>query len=145
MPRLYKGDEEIIFMELGMSMGNGSLLSQIFADVATHFFHQVYTFTNPSEFTHITYGFSPKVQNTMNVQLSRAATYEEIKNVVFSINPNKALGDDGLTAIFFQKHWNITREEVCGAITEFFDKGKILCSINHTLIALIQKSSMSKP
>jgi len=53
-------------------------------------------------------------------------TRAEIHKVLFSMNPNKALGPDGFSAGFFQKAWPIIGEDVCSAIQEFFQFGKLL-------------------
>lgn len=47
-------------------------------------------------------------------------TRAEIQKVVFSMNPSKALGPDGLSAGFFQKAWSVVGDEFCEAILEFF-------------------------
>nr|GEX50584.1 hypothetical protein [Tanacetum cinerariifolium] len=50
---------------------------------------------------------------------------EEIKEVMFQINGNKAPGPDGVSSLFFKKAWDIVGVNVCSAIKEFFAKGKI--------------------
>ncbi|XP_057986580.1 uncharacterized protein LOC131171138 [Hevea brasiliensis] len=64
---------------------------------------------------------------------------KEIKRATFSINPSKAPGEDGLTGLFFQKQWNIIGTDICAAILEFFQNGKMIRSINHTVITLVPK------
>ncbi|KAK1434479.1 hypothetical protein QVD17_00222 [Tagetes erecta] len=52
---------------------------------------------------------------------------------------DKAPGPDGYTSVFFKKTWSITRKDVSCAIQDFFNRGKLLQELNHTLIALIPK------
>ena len=51
----------------------------------------------------------------------------------------KAPGLDGFSAAFFQDYWYIIRKGVCTAVRSFFEEGKLLKHINHTLMALIPK------
>ena len=46
----------------------------------------------------------------------------EIKNIMFSIRDNKALGDDGYSTIFYQKKKKriIIENNVCNLIKEVF-------------------------
>ena len=37
---------------------------------------------------------------------------EEVKLAIFGMNPTKALGYDGMHALFFQKYWQIVRFDV---------------------------------
>ncbi|KAJ0479496.1 putative RNA-directed DNA polymerase [Helianthus annuus] len=69
----------------------------------------------------------------------RQVTREEVKNAIFSIGENKAPGPDGYTLAFFKNSWGIVGDEVTKSIVEFFDNGKLLQQINHTIIALVPK------
>ncbi|GJR98189.1 RNA-directed DNA polymerase, eukaryota, reverse transcriptase zinc-binding domain protein [Tanacetum coccineum] len=64
---------------------------------------------------------------------------EEIKEALFQIDGNKAPGPDGLSSLFFIKAWDIVGKDICKAVKEFFDNGKMLKEINSTLITLIPK------
>ncbi|KAI3808225.1 hypothetical protein L1987_24173 [Smallanthus sonchifolius] len=73
------------------------------------------------------------------LQMIRQVTREEVKEAMFSIGENKAPGPDGYTSAFFKKSWDIVGEEVTTAILQFFDNGKLLQQVNHTIIALVPK------
>ncbi|GJZ15926.1 RNA-directed DNA polymerase, eukaryota, reverse transcriptase zinc-binding domain protein [Tanacetum coccineum] len=64
---------------------------------------------------------------------------EEIKNALFDIDSSKAAGPDGFSAGFYKKAWEIIGDELCLAVKEFFNSGRILGEINATLIALVPK------
>ena len=48
---------------------------------------------------------------------------KEIKEVVFSLGPNKAPGPDGMSAHFYKFYWNIIGGDIIEAITRFFYEG----------------------
>ncbi|XP_021979838.1 uncharacterized protein LOC110875957 [Helianthus annuus] len=52
----------------------------------------------------------------------------------------KLQGPDGFTAGFFKGAWHIVGSEVAEAVIDFFNSGKLLRELNHTLIVLIPKS-----
>ncbi|GJV13663.1 protein LAZ1, partial [Tanacetum coccineum] len=65
----------------------------------------------------------------------------EIKDAIFSMRDDKALGLDGFTAAFFKKSWDIVGGEIIIAVRDFFTNGKLLKELNHTIISLIPKVS----
>ena len=66
-------------------------------------------------------------------------TADEIKSVIFKLNPNKAPGPDGLTSGFFKAAWDTVGEEVVNSITQFFLTGFLPSSTNATILTLILK------
>ena len=64
---------------------------------------------------------------------------EEIKATLFSMGPFKALGLDGLHAIFFQSQWEVVGESLCTLVQDIFHHPKAIGGINHTFISLIPK------
>lgn len=64
----------------------------------------------------------------------------EIRNILFSMKPLKALGIDGLHAIFYQSQWSIVGPSICRFVTEIFSSGTIPPNINKTLLVLIPKT-----
>jgi len=76
--------------------------------------------------------------------LVNAISVQEIKEALFDIEDDKALGPDGYSACFFKKAWSIVGDQFCQAILEFFSSGNLLKQINHLAIVLIPKSSHAK-
>nr|GEW11949.1 hypothetical protein [Tanacetum cinerariifolium] len=66
-------------------------------------------------------------------------TDKEIQEAMFDIDNDKASGPDGYTSCFFKKAWNTVGMDVCLAVKEFFQTGKLLKEINATIISLIPK------
>ena len=57
------------------------------------------------------------------------------------MNPNKALGPDGMTACFFQRYWFVVGIDITEIILRWLNGEESLQSVNHTNIVLIPKTS----
>nr|GEW47497.1 hypothetical protein [Tanacetum cinerariifolium] len=69
---------------------------------------------------------------------------KDIKDVLFSMNGDKAPGPNGFSAKFFKGAWSIVGANFSQAILDFFYNGKLLKEINPTIISLVPKSQTSK-
>lgn len=82
----------------------------------------------------------PKIINKPhNKRLSDKFIEEEVKNALILMNPDKSLGPDGFSTIFFQKCWHFVGKEVMEALEGVKNSGKILKEVNNTFISLIPK------
>ena len=81
-----------------------------------------------------------KVSIEMNEEFDKEFTIREIKGALDQMNPNKAPGPDGMTAMFYQKHWDIIGEDIYKVLIDCLNRGLDLSRINHTNIVLIPKS-----
>ncbi|KAK3205424.1 hypothetical protein Dsin_019470 [Dipteronia sinensis] len=70
--------------------------------------------------------------------LDEAFTSEKILKAVFDMVPTKALGPDGLPALFYHKFWDIVWPKVIASLAYFNEGGSFQC-VNDTLICLIPK------
>lgn len=83
--------------------------------------------------------FSPKGA----AWLDHSFSLEEIENVVRKGDPEKSPGPDGFTFAFYQKAWDIIKDD-CMQIFKLFEKGEtMLREINHTFITLVLKKKNS--
>lgn len=64
----------------------------------------------------------------------------EIKEALFGIGKFKALGSDGMPAIFFQDCWQICKHDVQNLVFSSFEAAKIPQNLNETFIALVPKT-----
>ncbi|KAK3204757.1 hypothetical protein Dsin_018803 [Dipteronia sinensis] len=71
--------------------------------------------------------------------MGRDVTDDEIREVCFSLHPNKAPGPDGFNAHFFKITWDIVGEDVISAVQEFFRSVLLLKELNATILALVPK------
>lgn len=51
-------------------------------------------------------------------------------------------GVDGFNGQFYQKYWEILKDDVCWAVTNFFSTRKLPEQINETLVTLVPKVSI---
>ncbi|KAM1790113.1 hypothetical protein ACFX14_034102 [Malus domestica] len=73
-------------------------------------------------------------------------TRDEIKDVCFSMNPNKAPGPNGFNGMFFQKSLAVISGDIICAVEEFFfSSGKLLKEFNTTIITLVPKVPNPSP
>lgn len=84
--------------------------------------------------------FNPVITEEMNYSLLKPYSAEEISNALFQIGPLKAPGPDGLSGRFFQRNWQVLKEDVVRAVQEFFfSNGVMAPGVNDTCIVLIPK------
>ncbi|XP_056685914.1 uncharacterized protein [Spinacia oleracea] len=69
-------------------------------------------------------------------------TPDDINKVLEDIPSNKAPGLDGYNNHFFKIAWPVIHEDLCAAIMDFFNTGKILKEVNVTSITLVPKVSV---
>lgn len=86
----------------------------------------------------------PKVTATMNEQLTWPFAASEVERAVFLMGAHKAPGSDGLTAGFFQLHWDLMGPDIIEAVLNFQNGGAMPDGLNRTTIVLIPKTSNPK-
>lgn len=74
-----------------------------------------------------------------NTSLNEIPTNNEIRRVVFSINPNKAPGPDSFNAKFYQTFWPTLKPDLIRMVSDFFTKATIDTRLNETILILIPK------
>eukprot|EP00253_Pinus_taeda_P006538 PITA_06538 len=69
------------------------------------------------------------------------ATEEEIANIVWSMEPDKAPGPNGFLIHFYRKCWDLIKTDLTKMVHGFMRKAKIGGGINSTFLALIPKEA----
>lgn len=75
----------------------------------------------------------------LEAQLTEIPSEEIIKETLFKLPRNKALGPDGFTAEFFTSSWDLVGADVLAAVQDFFVSFNLPRQINATVVALIPK------
>ncbi|KAG2598477.1 hypothetical protein PVAP13_5KG367307, partial [Panicum virgatum] len=83
--------------------------------MATKFFQDLYMKDTSVKPESIADMIEPLLTQDMNEILCKPFTNEEISDALFQIGPLKAPGPDGFPARFFQRNWEVLRDEVIGA------------------------------
>lgn len=73
------------------------------------------------------------------VDLERPFTEDKVKKVIFDMDGAKAPGPDGFSMHFFQKCWDIIKEDLMKVFLEFFERGIMSMVMKSTFIVLILK------
>ncbi|KAL2933222.1 LINE-1 retrotransposable element ORF2 protein [Bienertia sinuspersici] len=81
----------------------------------------------------------PTLDEDQKKNLVKQFTKEEVKEAMFSIKGDKAPGPDGFGAYFYQDNWHLVGEDVCKAVLDFFENGKLLKEVNCTFLTMIPK------
>ncbi len=66
---------------------------------------------------------------------------DEVKEAIFSSPAEKALGPDGLPMIFYQRFWNILKEDILGVFDCFHVGSANLSNLNSSWICPIPKKT----
>lgn len=80
---------------------------------AMEFFSKLYTEDNEEHLPYLVNATYPEIETSLIKAIGQDVDNIEIKNIIFSMPPMKALGIDGLHAIFFQSHWDLVDPSVC--------------------------------
>lgn len=86
-------------------------------------------------------GMFPTIDSSVLCEIDRPVDDGEIRSTVFSMQPLKAPGVDGLHALFYQSQWQFVGTSVCKFIKDTFEGQPLPNEINETLIVLIPKTS----
>ena len=80
----------------------------------------------------------------MNESLNKNFTREEIATALKQMHPTKAPGPDGMSAIFYQKYWNIVGCSITNMVLHVLNGNMSMACLNKTNIALIPKINNPK-
>ncbi|VFQ75326.1 unnamed protein product [Cuscuta campestris] len=85
-----------------------------------------------------------RVTEADNLELTKVPTGEEIKEVVWNLNPDSAPGPDGFNGNFFKSCWDTVKEDIISASQEFFLGIPVPRSYGSTFLTLIPKKEDPK-
>jgi hypothetical protein len=61
----------------------------------------------------------------MNEDLCREFIQKEISDALIQIGPIKAPGHDGFSARFYERNWEVMREEIINVVKLLFNTGRM--------------------
>jgi hypothetical protein len=73
--------------------------------------------------------------------MEREFEKDEIWEVVRNFKGDKATCSDGFTMAFFQKCWEVLKDDIIAVLKEFHNSGKFEKSLNATFVSLIPKEA----
>ena len=121
--------------------GNWCDSTESIADVDVSYFENLYTTSHPSRISKLTRAIPTRVTPKMNQSLIKQFTKEEVETALKQMHPTKAPGPDGMSAIFFQKYWDVIGTDVTSMVLNVLNFNMSITKINKTNITLVLKTN----
>ncbi|XP_010495329.1 PREDICTED: uncharacterized protein LOC104772406 [Camelina sativa] len=112
-------------------------------ETAVSYFGDLFSTINPSSFDEVLLEVKSVITAVDNERLTAPATEAEVRKALFMMHPDKAPGPDGMTALFFQKAWEVVKTDLVSLVNSFFEENAFESGLNQTHICLIPK--VTKP
>ena len=109
--------------------------------IATSYFRQIFESSNPEEIEEALSEVSTTITGSINNDLAAPVIEWEVKLTLFAMHPEKAPDPDGMTALFYQKFWDIVKEDLTHMVNQFLFHGEVANGLNDTNICLIPKTT----
>ncbi|XP_075082606.1 uncharacterized protein LOC142166877 [Nicotiana tabacum] len=90
------------------------------ADAGVRFFHDLFSVDNTTEDLQALNIIKKVINNDDNNFLMSTPSTQEVKDNIFSIDPDSAPGPDGLSGRFYQTAWSVVGNDVHRAVVAFF-------------------------
>ena len=82
---------------------------------------------------------SPVITDEENCDFIEDSTWDEMKDVVFTMGAFKAPGPNDMPVLFYKTYWNTVGHDLVASMREFFLMASMPTSINASSIVLIPK------
>lgn len=112
--------------------GNAQRSEASKGQVAIQYFKDLFKSSNSEDYKYLFRDISPRVSGRMNHYLTQKVTHNEVKEAVFSIKPDSALGADGMFGFFSQSYWEIVGDWLTKEVLSFSDSGIMPSELNYT-------------
>ncbi|XP_048593391.1 uncharacterized protein LOC125576910 [Brassica napus] len=109
--------------------------------IATSYFRQIFESSNPEDIEEALAQIPSTITDEINDNLIALVTEWEVKLALFAMHPEKAPRPDGMTALFYQKFWDIVKEDLTLMVNKFLFEGTVANGLNDTNICLIPKTT----
>ena len=111
------------------------------ACTAVDYFTKIYTSCSPNRIEEVINTIPTRVTDDMNAELTKTFTSEEVLRALHQIHLTKSPGPDSMSAIFFQRYWNIVGRDITNMVLNVLNFNLPMTEINKTNIALIPKTN----
>ena len=133
---------------LGLCDSNGCWHDDIgvVSRVIQRYFRDIFQSNCPSieQFNLMTNSIPVRISPQMNNCLTKPFVAEEVKSALFGMSPTKAIGFDGMPALFFRKYWQIVGQDVTRTCLGLLNDNCNVDKIKKTIISLILKVNCPK-
>ncbi|XP_048613313.1 uncharacterized protein LOC125587176 [Brassica napus] len=109
--------------------------------IATSYFRQIFESSDPEDIAEALSEVPTTITGSINADLTAPVTEWEVKLALFAMHPEKAPGPDGMTALFYQKFWDIVKDDLTRMVNQFLFDGTMAHGLNDTNICLIPKTT----
>ena len=107
--------------------------------MAISYFENIFTTTNLTRIGDVVSLIPAKISGDMNDSLVQNFSAEEVKVALQQMHPTHAPGPDGMSAIFYQKYWNIVGNDVTSMVLNVLNFDNPITKLNKTNITLVPK------
>lgn len=126
---------------MGLKKDDGSIVTsqEELQTEAMDFYSKLFTRQEELDLGPVLNCVQERVTWQMNEVLMQPFSAEEVRKATFMMGANKAPGPDGLTAGFYQYHWEELGPGITASVLDFLNGGEMPECINSTIIVLIPK------
>ena len=110
-------------------------------DIFVDFYSRLFTSSRPHDIDRVLEVVQLVVSSSMNAELSKPYTREEVDMAIKNMASMIALGPNGMPPIFYQTFWPDIGLEVLDVILLCLNLGTLLKSINQTFITFTPKAN----
>ena len=111
------------------------------ASIATKYFKELFSTSCSSEIEEVANLIPRSVTPEMNEHLTKEFQREEVVQAVHSMHPTKAPSLDDMSAIFYQKYWDVIGNDIINIVLNVLNSNASVAPLNQTNIALIPKTN----
>jgi len=108
-------------------------------EIVVEYYNDLFSSTNPIDFTELLNAVQQKVSLAMNEELTRDFTGVEVRAALKQMYPFKAPSPDGMPPLFYQHFWSTSGVVVTKTVLDFLNHGIVPPNFNETRIVLIPK------
>ena len=106
-------------------------------EIVVEYYNDLFSSTNPIDFTELLNAVQQKVSLAMNEELTRDFTGVEVRAALKQMYPFKAPGPDGMPPLFYQHFWSTSGVVVTKTVLDFLNHVIVPPNFNETRIVLM--------